>query len=97
MIYGIYTYGKDANRHKHNFENSSDPAYKSAEFNNYANSRDKRNIRLWILAGTIFYSMFDAYVDAQLSDFNQSDKSYQVFVAPAQGGGLQLVMNIKIK
>jgi hypothetical protein len=41
--------------------------------------------------------MFDAYVDAQLSDFNQTDKAYQVYVAPAPNAGLQLVLNIKIK
>jgi hypothetical protein len=97
LIYGIYNYWKDANRHQHNFENSSDPAYKAAEFSKYSNARDSRNIRLWILAATVFYSMFDAYVDAQLSDFNQTDKSYQVFVAPTRDIGIQLIMNFKIK
>ncbi len=97
LIYGIYTYWKDANRHKTNFEQSSDPVYKASEFTKYSNSRDSRNLRLWIIAATIFYSMFDAYVDAQLSDFNQGDKSFQVFLAPAERDGIQLVMNFKIK
>jgi hypothetical protein len=97
LIYGVYNYWKDANRHQHNFENSSDPVYKASEFNKYSSSRDQRNIRLWILAATVFYSMFDAYVDAQLSDFNQTDKAFQVFVAPTQDAGMQVVMNFNIK
>jgi hypothetical protein len=97
LIYGVYNYWRDADRHQHNFENSSDPVYKTSEFNKYSSARDQRNIRLWILAATVFYSMFDAYVDAQLSDFNQTDKAYQVFLAPTQDAGMQLVMNFKIK
>jgi hypothetical protein len=32
-----------------------------------------------------------------LSDFNQTDKAYQVFVAPTPNAGIQLVLNVKIK
>lgn len=33
---------------------------------------DYRNAAYWFLAGTILLSMLDAYVDAQLSDFDES-------------------------
>ena len=33
--------------------------------------RDYRNQALWFLAGTIVLSMLDAYVDAQLADFDE--------------------------
>lgn len=33
---------------------------------------DYRNTAYWFLAGTIILSMLDAYVDAQLSDFDES-------------------------
>lgn len=97
LIASIYTYWKEADRHRHNFEHSDNLAFKASEFTQYTNARDSRNLRFWILAGAIFYSMFDAYVDAQLADFNQSDKAYQVYVAPAHNDGVQLVMNFKIK
>lgn len=71
-----------------------DPSYRSREFQNYLHVRDERNIKIWILAATVFYSMFDAYVDAQLSDFNQTDKAYQVYLAPANDDGVQLMVNI---
>jgi hypothetical protein len=97
LIYGIAKYWRDANHHRSNFEHSSDPVFQTSEFNKYTTSRDSRNLRLWLLAASIFYSMFDAYVDAQLSDFNQTDKAYQVYLAPASSDGLQLVLNVKIK
>ncbi len=97
LIYGIAKYWRDANHHRSNFEHSSDYAFQSSEFDKYTTARDSRNLRLWLMAASIFYSMFDAYVDAQLSDFNQTDKAYQVFLSPAPSDGLQLVLNIKIK
>jgi len=33
---------------------------------------DKRNLAVWYLVGTVVLSMLDAYVDAQLSDFDES-------------------------
>lgn len=97
LIYGIAKYWGEANRHRSNFEQSTDRTYQTSEFLMYSDARDKRNLRLWILAASIFYSMFDAYVDAQLSDFNQTDKAYQVYVAPTPDAGLQLVLNVKLK
>jgi hypothetical protein len=98
LIYGIAKYWRETNKHRSNFEHSTDPLYQASEFALYNNARDKRNLRLWIISATIFYSMFDAYVDAQLSDFHQTDKSYQVFLAPtSRSDGVQLVLNLKLK
>ena len=41
-------------------------ASKYIQFDRY---RDLRNQHLWFLGITIFYSMFDAYVDAHLKNF----------------------------
>jgi hypothetical protein len=98
LIYGIVKYWRDINRHRSNFEHSTDPVYQASEFALYNNARDKRNLRLWIISAAIFYSMFDAYVDAQLSDFHQTDKAYQVFLAPSpKNDGIQLGFNFKIR
>jgi hypothetical protein len=98
LIYGIVKYWREVNKHRSNFQHSTDPVYQASEFGLYNNARNKRNLRLWIVSATIFYSMFDAYVDAQLSDFHQTDKAYQVFLAPTSGSdGVQLVLNLKLR
>jgi hypothetical protein len=97
LINGIYTDWRSADRHKSYFQSTTDPALKAREFNNFTNARDRRNLKMWILAASIFYSMFDAYVDAQLSDFNQRDRAYEVFLAPAPANGVQIVMAFNIR
>jgi hypothetical protein len=72
-------------------------AYRASEFSKYQHARDRRNIKMWLLVATVFYSMFDAYVDAQLSDFNQIDKAYEVYLAPAHDDGFQLMVNFKFR
>jgi hypothetical protein len=97
LMYGIYTKWKDANRHKTNFRGTADPIYKASEFSLYEKSRDSRNLKMWLLAATIFYSMFDAYVDAQLADFDQTDKAYEVFIEPVGHDGIGIAMTLNIK
>ncbi len=70
------------NRHQENFLNTVDPTYKSSEFNLYQESRDKRNVFLWLGALTVFVSMFDAYVDAHFADFDKTDKAFEVQIFP---------------
>jgi hypothetical protein len=96
LIYGISNDWNDADRYERNFRSASDAAIKAREFNNFEEARDSRNLKMWILATVIFYSMFDAYVDAHLADFNQSDKAYEVFVTP-KNDGVQLVLSLEIK
>lgn len=47
---------------------SGDPLL-ATYFANYSSSRDDRNTQFWLLALTVFLSMFDAYVDAHLAPF----------------------------
>jgi len=96
LIYGIHHDWKMADRHEANFKQTSDPIYKASEFSEYEKARDSRNLKMWILAAAIFYSMFDAYVDGQLSDFEQRDKAYEVFIGPTENEGVQLVMKFDI-
>ena len=71
--------------HQSNFMNTDDPAYKAEQFNLYIQRRDDRNIYLWFTGLTIFISMFDAYVDAHLANFDQTDKAFEVYIAPDDG------------
>lgn len=51
---------------------------------------------MWILAASIFYSMFDAYVDAQLADFNQTDKSFDVYLGPGDVDEIEISISFII-
>jgi hypothetical protein len=59
----------------------------------YQNNRNTAN---WWLAGTILLSMIDAYVDAHLSDFDESPKLSLVSPEPAIIGTRALMIRVKI-
>jgi hypothetical protein len=70
--------------HKKNFQNafpySPEQYY---EFDLYKYHRDQRNLYLWVVTGIVFLSMFDAYVDAHLYDFDKIQmKDLEVFILP---------------
>ncbi len=95
---GIYHDWKNANRHEKNFKNAfDDPVYQAAEFDKFEDARDSRNLKMWIMAAAIFYSMFDAYVDAQLSDFEQTDKAFEVYLGPGEKYDFQLSLTFYIQ
>lgn len=82
FLIGIRENWKEMNLHQENFLHTNDPVFKSAEFDLYQDSRDRRNVFLWLGALTIFVSMFDAYVDAHFADFDKTDKAFEVRVVP---------------
>ena len=43
-------------------------------FRSFQLHEDNRNAYLWFLAGAVFVSMWDAYVDAHLYNFDQQRK-----------------------
>ncbi len=60
------------NEHKRKFLNlPQNHPDKDWEFEQFRFYEDRRNLFLWITAGIVFLSMFDAYVDAQLYDFDK--------------------------
>jgi len=96
LAISIYDDWKKANRYEKNFESSTDPVYQAAEFKKFQDFRDRRNLKMWILAASIFYSMFDAYVDAQLADFNQTDKSFDVYLGPGDVDEIEISISFII-
>jgi hypothetical protein len=61
-----------ANTHKKNFQNPGYPySERYWEFEQFKFYEDRRNLFLWITAGIVFLSMFDAYVDAHLYNFDK--------------------------
>lgn len=97
MIYGIAQDWKKTDRYNKTFKAATDLGIRAIEFHKYTKYRDRRNLKMWIMAATMFYSMFDAYVDAQLSDFNQTDKAYETFIAPTSDGGVQVGLTFNFK
>ena len=65
---------KRRNEHKSRFQDlPQDHPDKAWEFEQFRFYEDQRNLFLWITAGIIFLSMFDAYVDAQLYNFDKEE------------------------
>jgi hypothetical protein len=67
----------------------SDPN-KSYEYSLYTYYRDQRSLYLWSSLATIFISMFDAYVDAQLYDFDKEMENIGLEIYPNKEKGLSL-------
>jgi len=82
FVYNARKYWKQMDIHQANFSNSDDPIYQAQEFELYKNQRDNRNLFLWLTGITVFISMFDAFVDAHLADFDQTDKVFEVRAIP---------------
>jgi len=65
-------------------------------FQEYTSNRDTRNSYIWYTALTVFVSMFDAYVDAQLTNFPKKgtvQKGLSVDMAPGEETSLSLRYN----
>ena len=56
---------------KKNLKNAKNFADSLYQFDLYQYHRDTRNLYLWVVSGIIFISMFDAYVDAHLYNFDK--------------------------
>ncbi|MCP4580288.1 MAG: hypothetical protein GY839_01625 [candidate division Zixibacteria bacterium] len=87
---------KQMDEHWRNVVNAENDTIKTRQFSLYEQRRDSRNVHLWLTALVVFVSMFDAYVDAHLADFDQTDKAFEVYVAPeADRIQLGLVYNFR--
>ncbi len=73
---------KQMDEHWRNFRNTDDSVIKAQQFALFEKRRDSRNAHIWLTALVVFVSMFDAYVDAHLADFNQTDKAFNAYIAP---------------
>ena len=87
-----------ANTHKKNFQNPNYPySERLWEFEQYQFYEDRRNLFLWITAGVVFLSMFDAYVDAQLYNFDKENvRDLPISLIPEFNGGIAMRIVVKI-
>jgi len=82
LIKYVYWRWKQMDEHWRNFKNAGDDITKAQQFALFEKKRDSRNTHIWLTALVVFVSMFDAYVDAHLADFNQTDKAFDAYVIP---------------
>ena len=88
------------NKHKKNFENPGQPDryYRYWEFEQFQFYEDRRNLFLWITAGIVFLSMFDAYVDAHLYNFDREEvRDLSISLVPEAGGGSDVRLLLSIR
>lgn len=96
LAYTTIHYWKQMDTHQKNFMNSTNRTYQAQEYFYYQNSRDNRNLFLWLTGLTFFISIFDAYVDAHFADFNEQDKAFDAYLTPKKDG-LYLSLNFTLK
>ena len=87
------------NEHKRNFEHlPPDHPDKAWEFEQFRFYEDRRNLFLWITAGIVFISMFDAYVDAHLYNFDKEkvpDFSISLIPEYKEGKRINVLFSVK--
>lgn len=88
------------NTHKKNFQNPDYPDLdRYWEFEQFEFYEDRRNLFLWITAGIVFLSMFDAYVDAHLYNFDREKvRDLSISLIPEVNGGnnIKIVFSIRL-
>ena len=82
LVKYVYWRWKQMDEHWRNFKNADDDLTKAQQFALFEKKRDSRNTHIWLTALVVFVSMFDAYVDAHLADFNQTDKAFDAYIKP---------------
>jgi hypothetical protein len=87
------------NEHKRKFEDlPPDHPDKYWEFEEFRFYEDRRNLFLWITAGIVFISMFDAYVDAHLYNFDKEkvpDLSISLIPESKEGKEINLLILVR--
>lgn len=82
LIKYVYWRWQQMDEHWRNFKSTDDDLIKAQQFALYEKKRDSRNTHIWLTALVVFVSMFDAYVDAHLADFDQTDKAFEAYIIP---------------
>lgn len=90
-------YGSQASDFKTKFENATDIYARDNYYQLYQDRRSARNKYTWFAGITIFVSMFDAYVDAQLSGAPDQphEKKFDLDVRPDNKGGANLSLSMR--
>jgi len=87
------------NEHKRKFQDlPQGHPDKDWEFEQFRFYEDQRNLFLWITGGIVFLSMFDAYVDAHLYNFDKEEvPDFSISLIPEykEGKGINVLFSVK--
>lgn len=70
LIYQTVYYWKRSDKYQDLYLNEDDSDLRQSKFQQFDRYRDLRNQHIWFLGIAVFYSMFDAYVDAHLKNID---------------------------
>jgi len=90
---------RKADFHNKNFQSAPPSSPEQFwEFDQYRFHQDRRNLYLWVISGIIFLSMFDAYVDAHLYNFDKEKmEDLKVELVPTYHRGFQVKVLLKLE
>jgi Family of unknown function (DUF5683) len=70
LIYQTAYYWRRASKYEDLYLNDTSTITRLEKYNSFDRYHDLRNQHIWLLGISVFYSMFDAYVDAHLKNFD---------------------------
>jgi len=83
LIYHIVKYSDKTSKAEDIYKSAPDST-KAVLFNKYSDYKDMRNLNSWFLGTLVFLSMFDAFVDAHLSDFPKKNNRLSLELFPPE-------------
>lgn len=92
-----YHYNRQARDAKRYFDDAETISARNEWWDFLDNKRKNRNRFLWFAGLTVFFSMFDAYVDAHLSGSpkNPRNDRFDVTVVPDESGGATALLTLR--
>ena len=96
LISSAIKYGREASDFYELYESDTTISGRNSYYSSYINRKDSRNKYRWFVVIVSFLSMFDAYVDAQLSGFpdKKSMENVNFEIGPDNRGGVQAVVSV---
>jgi hypothetical protein len=97
LIGAVIHHARKASDAKKAYENPPDTAVATAFllYKRYDDAREKRNLYSWFAGAAIFWSMFDAYVDAHLAKFPKYNQGLSIQIAPGEYEDIRAVLALK--
>jgi hypothetical protein len=97
LVGNIIHYGRNASSYWSQYNSASDRDIRNYYYSLYATQRDQRNKYTWFAGILTFVSMFDAYVDAQLSGAptNPRNRRFDLSLAPSPDGGASAQLSVR--
>ncbi len=74
---------------------TEDDALVSQTFDSFDKAKENRNLFTWITGAVIFWSMFDAYVDAHMAHFPKYDKKISLKIDSENSERIDAVVALK--